>query len=131
MTPGASPWKEAIDLTLRNYELTYILDPELSDEEIETLTTRFESYLEEGNGTIIHKEEWGPRRLAYPIKNKREGRYYHMKFSMDSRNLKEFERNLLLAEGLMRELIVRLDTPVEPATREEETTPEPSSEEMS
>ncbi len=105
-------------MALRNYELIYILDPELSEEEIETLTTRFESYLEEGNGTIIRRESWGPRRLAYPINNKREGRYYYMQFSMESRNVKEFERNLLLAEGLMRELIVRIDT-VEPSVGEE------------
>ncbi len=113
-------------MAVRNYELTYILDPELSEEEIETLTTRFESYLEEGNGTITRKEEWGPRRLAYPINHKREGRYYHIKFSMDSRNVKEFERNLLLAEGLIRELIVRLDTPVESPSVEEVPSPEPS-----
>lgn len=110
-------------MALRNYELIYILDPELSEEEIETLTTRFEGYLEEENGTIIRRENWGPRRLAYPINRKREGRYYYMQFSMDSRNVKAFERNLLLAEGLLRELIVRIET-VEPNAVEEEPPPE-------
>jgi len=101
-------------LVIRSYELMFILDSELSEEETESALGRIRMYLEEQNGREIALEAWGLRRLAYTIKRKREGRYYLMRFSMDTLKVKEFERSLLLIEPLIRELIIKMDEVVSP-----------------
>ncbi len=86
----------------------FVVDPELGEDELEALLQRVKNYMNETAGTITKTENWGVRKLAYMINNRREGRYYLMNFTMESGQVKAFERNLLLVEGLMRELIVRL-----------------------
>ncbi len=94
----------------RNYELLFIANPELDAAAFENLLGKVNSYLEAAGGVVYHTEDWGLRRLAYPIQHHREGHYYLMRFTMDSLKVKAFERNLYLAEGVMRELIT-LDVP--------------------
>ena len=93
----------------RNYELMFIVDPDLGEEATETLLQRIKGYLESGNATVAEFKDWGLRRLAYTIKRKRDGHYYLVHFSMDSGKVKELEHNILLAEGIMRELIVVME----------------------
>jgi small subunit ribosomal protein S6 len=102
----------------------FIADPELEDDSTEALVERVKGYIEEGDGTPIKVDDWGLRRLAYTIENRREGRYYLVHFAMPTENVKELERRLLLADGIIRELIVRLEGDVEEA----ETTETASSE---
>ncbi len=112
----------------RYYELMFIVNPELDDEATEALLERVRGYINEAAGTIIKLDDWGMRRLAYTIERQREGRYYLMHFGMDTERVKEFERRLLLAEGILREIIVRLEQePVapEPAPAEPEAESEP------
>ncbi len=118
-------------LLTRNYELMFILDPELSAEETQTLLDRIQGYLTEADGQLLHIEDWGVRRLAYAIQHRKEGHYYLLYFSMDSVKVPTFERNLLLVESIMREIIVRTETVPEKRqqvlpqapTGEEETAP--------
>lgn len=93
----------------RNYELMFIVDPELDDDSTTALVDRVKGYIEEGEGTLIKVDDWGLRRLAYTIKNRREGHYYLVHFAMPTENVKELERRLLLADGILRELVVRLE----------------------
>ncbi len=93
----------------RNYELMFILDPELSAEDSQTLLNRIQGYLTESNGQLLHIEDWGVRRLAYAIQHRREGHYYLLYFSMDSVKVPSFERNLHLVEGILREIVVRTE----------------------
>jgi len=93
----------------RTYELMFIVDPDLGEEAAEALLQRVRGYLESGNATIAEFKDWGLRRLAYTINRKRDGHYYLAHFSMDSGKVKELERNILLAEGVMRELIVVME----------------------
>ncbi len=94
----------------RNYELMFILNPEIAEEENEALLQRIRGYLSDAGGEVTFSDDWGMRRLAYQIKGHREGHYYFTRFSMDSGEVKEFERRLLLADGVLRTLIVRLDS---------------------
>lgn len=96
-------------LAKRDYELLFIVNPELSEEDREVLLGRVRGYLEEGKGSIFRFDPWGLRRLAYRLNRHREGYYYLIQFTMDSENVKAFEHNLLLAEGVLREIIVRLE----------------------
>lgn len=94
----------------RNYELMFIVNPELGEEESEALLERIRGYLDNAGGEVTFSDDWGVRRLAYNIKGHHEGHYYLTRFMMDSVEVKEFERRLLLAEGVLRTLIVRLDS---------------------
>jgi len=96
-------------LAKRDYELLFIVSPALNEEEREALLNRVRGYLTEGQAEILRFEPWGLRRLAYAIRKQREGYYYLVHFSMDAESVKPFERNLLLVEGVLRELILRLD----------------------
>lgn len=87
----------------------FIVSPALDEAATEALLERVRGYLAQAKATLIKFETWGLRRLAYPIQHQKEGRYYLVHFAAEPRAVKEFERNLLLAEGILRELIVRLD----------------------
>jgi len=102
-------------LVKRNYELMFIINPELDEESTEALVERIRGYIDEAEGTIIKFDDWGLRRLAYTLKNQREGHYYLVHFQMDTDQVKDFERRLLLADGVLREIIVRLEKEPEPA----------------
>lgn len=93
----------------RNYELMFIVNSELKEEETEALLERIRGYLVDAGGDVTFSDNWGMRRLAYVIKGHREGHYYLTRFSMDSSEIKEFERRLQMSEGVLRTLIVRLD----------------------
>jgi small subunit ribosomal protein S6 len=99
----------------------FIVNPELNEDENKALLQRVQDYLAEADGDVLKKDDWGMRRLAYPIKGHREGHYYLLKFSMDSSNVKEFERRILLADGIIREIIVKL--------KEAPTAPQPTASE--
>jgi small subunit ribosomal protein S6 len=88
----------------------FILNPELDEETTQGLTDRIRGYLEEGNATIFKTEDLGLRRMAYAIQGHRQGHYYLVQFAMDTEAIRELERRLLLTEGVMRELIVRMET---------------------
>lgn len=118
--------KEVITvLGTQNYELMFIVNPELGEEETDALLKRVRDYTEEAGGQIFNTESWGLRRLAYSIQRHREGRYYLMRFSMESRNVVKFERNLLLAEGILRELLTRYEGEVPKETPPPEVSPAP------
>lgn len=62
-----------------NYEALYILDPALGEEEITALVEKFKGVVE-ANGTVSEIDQWGKRRLAYPIEDLNEGYYVLMTF---------------------------------------------------
>ncbi|MEA3396647.1 MAG: 30S ribosomal protein S6 [Chloroflexota bacterium] len=99
-------------MVIRNYELMFIANPELDEERAEALLQRVRGYLEEMRGAIVKFDDWGVRRMAYTIQNFREGHYYLVYFTMDTDQVKEFERRLLLVEGVIREIIIRLEEEV-------------------
>ena len=99
-------------MVTRNYELMFIANPELDEESAEALLQRARGYLEEMHGAIVKFDDWGVRRMAYAIQNFREGHYYLVYFTMDTDQVKEFERRLILIEGVLREIIIRLEEEV-------------------
>lgn len=93
----------------RNYELMFIISPELNEEESEDLLGRIRGYLEQAGSQIFSFKSWGIRRLAYPIKGNKEGHYHLVHFSMPTENMAGFRRSLLLAEGVLREMVTLAD----------------------
>ena len=88
-----------------NYEALYILDPSLSEEAIAALVGKFKSLIE-ANGTIDSIDEWGKRRLAYPINDENEGIYTVINFTSEPDFPAELDRVYKITEGVMRSLIV-------------------------
>ena len=88
-----------------NYEALYILDPSLSEEQIAALVARFQSVVE-ANGTVSEVNEWGKRRLAYPINDEEEGVYTVINFTSEPSFPAELDRVYKITEGVMRSLII-------------------------
>ena len=88
-----------------NYEVVYIIDPAQGEEGIATLVAKFKT-LAEQNGSAVEVEEWGTRKLAYPIGFKNDGYYVLMSFTSEPTLPKELDRILGITEGIMRSMIV-------------------------
>ena len=86
------------------YELIFILDPDLSDEEREKIIEKVKSEIK---GEVLNVEEWEKRKLAYKINRKTEGYYVVILFRTTGDTLKEFDQFLKLQEGILRHMIVR------------------------
>ena len=91
-----------------NYEAVYILNPDLTEEQIAALVERFKSVVE-ANGTVSEVNEWGKRRLAYPINDLMDGYYVLMTFTAAAAVPAELDRIFHITDGVMRSMIVCKD----------------------
>lgn len=87
-----------------NYEVMYIIDVTLSEEDIAAIVGKFKA-LVEANGTLNEMELIGKRRLAYPINDMPDGYYVLMKFTSSPDFPAELQRVLGITEGIMRSLV--------------------------
>ena len=90
-----------------NYEAMYILDPSLNEEAVAALVAKFKAVVE-ANGTVSEVDEWGKRRLAYPINYEHEGYYVKFDFTSGPDFPAELDRIYKITEGVIRSLIVAL-----------------------
>jgi small subunit ribosomal protein S6 len=101
---------------IRTYELTFVVDPRLSDEEVVALTGDYKQMATAAGGTVVKEESWGKRRLAYPVEKLTEGRYMLLYVTAEDTNpLTEVELRMRQNEKVLRYLTVRTDRPVEVA----------------
>ena len=91
-----------------NYEAVFILRPDLSEEATAALVAKFKT-LVEGKATLNEVDEWGKRRLAYPINDLNEGYYVLMTFTAAPEFPRELDRIFRITDGVMRSLIVCKD----------------------
>ncbi len=98
---------------MREYEVTLIIQPEISDEGVGALQERLDGILE-GFGTIrLLYDDLGKRRLAYEIQNFQKGRYLMLRILDDGSNIKGLERAFGLEDSIIRFLTVQVDDAVE------------------
>ena len=90
--------------SMEKYELMYVLNPNLSEEETAALVEKFKA-LVEANGTIDEMEEKGKRKLAYEINYLTEGYYVLIKFTSSPDLPAELDRVLGITDGVIRSLI--------------------------
>ncbi|MBP0980571.1 MAG: 30S ribosomal protein S6 [Oscillospiraceae bacterium] len=88
-----------------NYESVVIFSVMNGEENITALTEKFKSLISE-NGTITNVEEWGKRRLAYPINDEVEGYYLFVEFGCAPEFPAELDRIYKITDGVLRSLIV-------------------------
>ncbi len=95
--------------TLPTYELTYIVNAVLNEDQVKELSDRYQSYIEENGGKILHSEAWGSRRLAYPISKKRNGYYFNVYLHAPGALIPRLERALEIEDDVLRYMTLRLD----------------------
>ena len=91
-----------------NYETVFIIDPRKSEEDTAALVEKFKA-LAESNATQVEVDEWGKRKLAYPIQDQSEGHYVRMTFTSANAFPAELDRIFRITDGVMRSIIVCLD----------------------
>ena len=90
------------------YEVLYIIDPAQGEEGIAALVEKFKAMVE-AEGTLSNVDEWGKRRLAYPINDLNEGHYVLMTFTSAPELPAELDRVLKITEGVIRSMIICKD----------------------
>lgn len=90
------------------YEVLYIIDPALGEEGIAALVEKFKAMVEE-EGTLTSIEEWGKRKLAYPINDLPEGYYVLMNCECNPAFPAELDRVFKITEGVLRSLIIAVE----------------------
>lgn len=94
----------------KQYETVFIMTPVLSDDQMRETVGKFESFLKENGGTIVHQENWGLRKLAYPINKKTTGFYHLFEYTATSGDLiQKLEVEFIRDERVLRFLTVSLD----------------------
>jgi len=91
---------------INSYETLFIIDPQLTEEATKALVDKFSTLISE-NGTIESVNEWGKRRLAYPINDLNEGYYVLINFKSEGTLPLELERVFGITEGIMRSIVIR------------------------
>ena len=91
-----------------NYETIFIVETDIGDDNIKAAVDRFTELIE-ANGTIIEKDEWGKRKLAYPINFKEEGYYVLVKFSSVPTFPLELERVYNITDSILRSFTLKTD----------------------
>ena len=94
---------------MNKYEAMYIVTPEMEDEAIKGVIEKFSGIITANGGEIEKTDEWGRKKLAYPIDYKTEGYYVLMSFTSGPEFPKELDRILGITEGIMRSMIVCKD----------------------
>jgi small subunit ribosomal protein S6 len=112
-SPAAIPRKGGV--TMAGYELVFIVQPEMEEEPRNALVDKITQTISDLKGTVQKVDPWGKRRLAYPIKNYREGFYVLVQMDMPPSAVRPLERAVKLMEDIIRYLIVRRnEAPVAP-----------------
>jgi small subunit ribosomal protein S6 len=94
---------------MNHYETVFILNPVLSDTQIKETVKKFEDFLTEKGAKFVSKEDWGLKKLAYPIQNKKSGFYHLFEFTVDGEAITPYELEFKRDERIMRYLTVSLD----------------------
>ena len=105
--------KKALDVRdeqLRDYELVLIISPEIVDEALDTTIDNVSQLITTKGGIISNVEQWGKRKLAYPIGHFTEGNYVLTQLKLKPVLTKEVEANLQISEEILRHLLIRLSS---------------------
>lgn len=94
---------------MRNYELVFIIQPDLDENAVKGLVEKVQGWITEAGGTVAKIDNWGKRRLAYQINKRREGLYVLFEMQMPTTYSAELERNLRFQEPVMRFSIISRD----------------------
>lgn len=87
---------------MRKYETIFILQPDLSGDDIKSVTAKAQEVISSYKGECFKLEDWGTRKLAYPIKKSARGQYFYLRYDGNRELIAELERRLRLDEKVLR-----------------------------
>jgi small subunit ribosomal protein S6 len=93
----------------RQYELGFIIPSNVPESDTQSVITTVREWIEGFGGEVTNVDYWGRRHLAYPIMDFHEGYYVFLRLDFPTTKIGDLERNLQLADQVIRHLIVRLD----------------------
>jgi small subunit ribosomal protein S6 len=96
-------------MELRNYETVFILTPVMSEEQVKEAVEKFKKILTDNGAEIIHVDNWGLRKFAYPIDKKNSGFYTVVEFKANPQSIKTLEVEYRRDERILRYLTTALD----------------------
>ena len=91
----------------RDYEILYIVRPDVEETDLPDVTKRVETLIESLEGNIQNTNVWGKRRLAYEVDHLKEGHYVLTDFEIEPARVPEMEATLKISDTVFRHLIVR------------------------
>ena len=93
---------------MRDYELLYIIKPDVAEEAIDGIVEKFNGILVKEGATVAEVDKWGKRRLAYEINKKyREGYYVLVKFNGPATAVDECERLMKIDDSILRQMTTK------------------------
>ncbi|RII28191.1 MAG: 30S ribosomal protein S6 [Geobacter sp.] len=100
---------------MRKYETIYILQPDLSEDEIKVIADKVQDVIASYKGDFHRLEDWGIRKMSYPIRKSVRGRYLYLRYDGGRELIAELERRLRLDEKVLRYQSVNItDLPEKP-----------------
>lgn len=96
--------------TMRTYELTFVVRADIPEDAVSSTVEQIQNWVtaDEGN-EVLRVDQWGRRKLAYPINEQREGHYVLLEITLAPNSIAELERNLKLSDAVLRYLLIRGD----------------------
>ena len=94
---------------LNHYETVFILTPVLSDVQMKEAVSKYLSIIKENGGEVVYEEDWGLRKLAYPIQKKTTGFYYLIEFKAEPQFVATLETQFRRDERIIRFLTFAMD----------------------
>jgi small subunit ribosomal protein S6 len=94
---------------MRNYEIMFIVNPNVPEEEIDKINGQIENVVTSGGGKVEKIEKMGKRRLAYEVEKQREGHYVLFVIAANGDIVKECERRLRVVDQVIKYITVRTD----------------------
>ncbi len=93
---------------MRHYETTFVLRPNLGEDQFNEIIERTTSIITGDGGTVIEVDRWGMRKLAYEIKKEVQGYYVYINYAAPGKTVDEIERIFRLDDRLLRYLTIKL-----------------------
>ncbi|MFM2156102.1 MAG: hypothetical protein RL516_851 [Bacteroidota bacterium] len=93
----------------KQYETVIVLTPVLLQEQVEEAVAKYRKFLSDNGAVIVHENNWGLRKLAYPIQKKSTGFYFLFEFQVDPTLIAKLEVEYKRDERIMRFLTIALD----------------------
>lgn len=97
----------------RRYETVFILQSDLEEGKKKEILDRLDGVVEKGAGIRVKREDWGVRRLAYPVNRQPKGHYYRLDFVGSAQVVAELERHMRMFENVFRFLTVKTEDQVD------------------
>lgn len=94
---------------MRAYEVMYIINSELDEEQTTAVMDKFKGIIENNGGELVKLDKWGKRRLAYEIKRKRDGFYVLMHLNGTPEIAHELDRIFKITDDVLKHMILRAE----------------------